>query len=84
MATSLKQREAKRYEEALAGRYKPALPAAASQGEEAAAAALAAEMERAQRKQELLRAAVEGLAAAEAAAGPQLERALAHVAALSD
>ena len=83
VATSLKQKEARRYEEAEAGRYKPSAPAAALQG---GAAALAAEAERARGKQERLRAAVAGVAAAEAGAwGPaaaavvsQLERLLAH------
>ena len=87
VATSLKQKEARQYEEAEAGRYKPSGQAAALQGD---AAALAAEAERARSRQERLRAAVEGVAAVEAGAGgpaaavvvSQLERVLAHAAAV--
>ncbi|PRW44941.1 Coiled-coil domain-containing 40 isoform C [Chlorella sorokiniana] len=57
VATTLRQKEAKRYEEAEAGRYMPAAPAALAGGE-AAAAAIAAEAERAQQKQDRLRAAM--------------------------
>jgi hypothetical protein len=86
VVTSLKQKEARRYEEAETGRYKPSAPAAALQG---GAAALEAEAERARSKQERLRATVAGVAAAEAGAGgpaaaavvSQLERVLAHEAA---
>lgn len=98
MATAAKQREAKRYEDAEAGRYKPAAPTAALQ---AGTAGLAAELERARGRQERIKAAVEGLAAGSAtstglddvspgagasavpaAVAPQLQRALAHVAVL--
>jgi hypothetical protein len=85
VSTALKQREAKRYEDAIAGRYKPAAPAAlAAADAQAAVAAIEAEADKARRKQERLRAAVEGLAAAEPVAAPQLERALAHAAALEE
>lgn len=87
MATTLRQKEARCYEEAEAGRYKPAAPAAFP-GSEAPEAAIAAEAERARQKQERLRSAVAGAAADEATvaagAAPGLERALAHAAALVD
>lgn len=85
VATTLRQKEAKRYEEAEAGRYRPAAPAALAGGQ-APEQAIAAEAERVRQKHERLRAAVAGAAADEAAvaagAAPGLERALAHAAAL--
>jgi hypothetical protein len=85
VATSLKQREARRYEDVVAGRYKPAAATltAADQGGGDLAAALAAETERAQLKQDKLQAAVQRVAAEEAAARPTLERVLAHAAAMA-
>lgn len=86
MATALKQKEAKRYEEVEAGRYKLAVVATATGGD--ATVVLAAEAAKARQKQERLVAAVAGLAAAEAAAGgstaPQLSRVLAHAVALGE
>lgn len=85
MGTALKQREAKRYEEALDGRYKPAARAALSADDsQAAVAAIEAEADKAWRKQERLRAVVEGLAVAEPAAAAHLERGLAYAAALEE
>ncbi|KAL4448619.1 hypothetical protein ABPG75_005838 [Micractinium tetrahymenae] len=81
VATSAKQREAKRYEDAEAGRYKPAAPAAALQG--GGGAALAAEVDKARGRQERIAAAVKGLAG-EPGAAPQLERVLAHAAVLCE
>lgn len=81
VATSAKQREAKRYEDAEAGRYRPAVPAASLQGGDAAT--LAAEVEKARARHERLAAAVRGLAAEEGAA-PQLGRVLAHAAVLCE
>ncbi|KAI3426120.1 hypothetical protein D9Q98_008499 [Chlorella vulgaris] len=85
VATSLKQREARRYEDVVAGRYKPAAATltAPEQGGGDLAAALAAETERAQLKQDKLQAAVQRVAAEEAAARPALERVLAHAAAMA-
>lgn len=79
MATALRQQEARRLEDTAAGRYRPAAPAALAQGD---AAALGAEGERERRKQERLVAAVAGVAAEAPAAAPQLERVLAHAAAV--
>lgn len=67
--TQAKQKEAKRYEDGVAGRYK--LHAADP-------VALAAELERAKARQERVRAVVEGLAAATDELQPQLRRVLAH------
>lgn len=71
LATSAKQREARRYEEAVAGRYRPAAPAAA------------AELEKARGRQERLVGAVRGLSG-ELGVALQMERVLAHAAELGE
>lgn len=81
LATSAKQREARRYEDAEAGRYRPAAPAAALQGGDATA--VAAEVDKARGRQERIAAAVRGLSG-EPGVAPQLERVLAHAAVLCE
>lgn len=73
VCTQAKQKETKRLEDAAAGKYKLHV---------ADPAALAAELEKAQAKQQRVRAVVEQLAEKERELLPQLQRVLVHASAV--